>query len=204
MAAATRVRRTQQERREATIRKLLDATTEALIDQGYADASVQEICERAGISQGGLFRHFASREALMVAVGRDVGEQLLQQYRREFESLRSERDPLRLGLELVRKTCRSRLNQAWYELAMAARTRPRLRKALAPLTARYHADIGALARELLPELALALGPTFDAMVGLIVAVFDGEAWRRFVLRDAAGDDARLELLHAATTRLTGL
>ena len=38
---------TQEERREATIRKLLDAATEALIEVGYAGASVQEVCARA-------------------------------------------------------------------------------------------------------------------------------------------------------------
>ncbi|HEX8953487.1 MAG TPA: helix-turn-helix domain-containing protein, partial [Polyangia bacterium] len=64
-------RRTQGERKESTMRKLVDAATEAIIDVGYAEASVQEVCTRAGVSTGGLFRHFASREALMVAVGED-------------------------------------------------------------------------------------------------------------------------------------
>ncbi len=69
----TAARRTQEERRETTIRKLLDAATEALIEDGYAAASVQNVCDRAGLSQGALFRHFATREELMVAVGHDVG-----------------------------------------------------------------------------------------------------------------------------------
>ena len=54
-------RRTQQERREGTIRKLLDAAAETLIEVGYSEASVQRICARAEVSQGALFRHFASR-----------------------------------------------------------------------------------------------------------------------------------------------
>src|SRR4051794_17665171 len=80
-------RRTQQERREGTIRKLLFAATETLIEVGYAEASVQRICARAGVSQGALFRHFPSREALMVAASADVGNRLLLQYREEFEAL---------------------------------------------------------------------------------------------------------------------
>ncbi|MDQ3403638.1 MAG: TetR/AcrR family transcriptional regulator, partial [Actinomycetota bacterium] len=40
-------RRTQRERREATIGKLVNATIDAISDVGYARASVQEICGRA-------------------------------------------------------------------------------------------------------------------------------------------------------------
>jgi AcrR family transcriptional regulator len=209
MVAPARVkpapRRTQEERREGTIRKLLDAATETLIDAGYAEATVQAICERAGVSQGALFRHFPTREALLVAVGEDVGAKTLERYRREFaagrhdtpphpETLRGPSEPLVLAMRLVRTHCRSRLNVAWYELASAARTHPGLRKELEPVAARYHADIEALARDLLPELAAQLGDRFTVLVDTIVAVFDGEVVHRFLLRRPRLDDARLELL----------
>jgi AcrR family transcriptional regulator len=198
MVAAVRVkppaRRTQEERREGTIRKLLDAATETLIDTGYAEASVQAICARAGVSQGALFRHFPTREALMVAVGEDVGKRTLERYRREFEALRGPSEPLVLAMRLVRTHCRSRLNLAWYELASAARTHSTLRKALEPVAARYHADIEALARDLLPGLASQLGDRFTVLVDTIVAVFDGEVVHRFLLKRPRLDEARLELL----------
>jgi AcrR family transcriptional regulator len=187
-------RRTQEERREATIRKLLDAATEALIEDGYAAASVQKICERAGLSQGALFRHFATREELMVAVGHDVGREMLARYRRDFEALRDREQPLALSIRLVRDRCRSRLNQAWYELTMAARTSASLRKHLRPVAAQYLEDIGALAVQLLPELAEALGDRFPVLVDTIVAVFDGESMHRFVLPRPAIDEARIEML----------
>lgn len=192
-----RTPRTQEERREGTIRKLLDAATEALIEDGYAAASVQKICERAGVSQGALFRHFATREELMVAVGEDVGQKTLLRYRREFEGHRDDREraePLVLAMRLVRDRCRSRLNQAWYELAMAARTSPSLRKGLRPMATRYYEDIGRLGVELLPELAAALGERFAVLVDTIVSVFDGESVHRFVLPQPDVDDSRLELL----------
>lgn len=189
-------RRTQEERREGTIRKLLDAAASALIEIGYAGASVQQICARAGVSQGGLFRHFATREALMVAVAEDIGNQVLAAYRSDFEALRAREEPLQLALRLVRASCRSRPNQAWYELAMAARTNATLRKALGPINARYHRDIEGLARQLLPELARTLGDRFPILVDTIVAVFDGESLHRFVLKKPHLDDARVELLAA--------
>jgi len=194
-------RRTQEERREATVRKLLDAATAALIDVGYAGASTQEVCKRADVSTGGLFRHFPTREALMVAVGEDVGRQLLEEYRKRFEALRDERDPLELALRLVRESCRSRLNQAWYELAMAARTNKRLQKAMGPLAEHYFDDIAALAHQLLPDLERALGEYFPIMVSTIIAVFDGEVVHRFMLKKPLVEEARLQLLLALTREL---
>jgi len=195
-------RRTQEERREGTIRKLLDAATGALIDVGYGGATVQVICDRAEVSQGGLFRHFATREELMVAVGEDVGRRILEQYRGKFESRRKSARPVELALELVREATRSRLNQAWYELANAARTNPRLKKALAPVAMQYHADIEAAARLLLPELAAALGDRFSILVDTIVAVFDGESVHRFVIERPKLEARRLELLLAFLEALT--
>jgi AcrR family transcriptional regulator len=205
MAAAARLapRRTQADRRHGTIRKLLDAATEALIEVGYAATSVKEICARADVSHGGLFRHFPTREALMFAVAEDVSRQMLETYRRKFESLRDRQDPLELSMRLTREACRSRLNQAWYELAMAARTSPPLRKALAPLAASYYAAIGKLAHELLPDTAALLGDQFDVFVDTIIAVFDGESVHRFVLKKPPVEDARLELLLSLTRLALG-
>lgn len=187
-------RRTQRERREGTIRKLLDAASETLIEVGYAEASVQRICDRAEVSQGALFRHFATRDELMAAVGADVGARLIDRVRKRFATLsRRERD-LEAALRLVRDTCRSPLNAAWYELELAGRTNPGLRGALEPVARAYFGDITQLARELLPEVALAFGPTFDLVVTSVIALFDGETTHRFLARDPKLEDARLDML----------
>ncbi len=93
------------------------------------------------------------------------------------------------------------MNQAWYELAIAARTNARLKKALAPTAARYYEDIRALARDLLPELAAALGARFDVLVDTIIAVFDGEVVHRFVLPKPKLEEDRIELLLGLTRLL---
>ncbi len=195
------VRRTQQERREATIGKLLDAATETLIEVGHAEASVQRICARAGLSQGALFRHFPTREALMVAVGEHVGAQILARFRKKFATLAERDQDIGAAIALVRDACRSRLNQAWYELSMAARTNPNLRKGIEPVARRYFEDITALARELLPGLAARFGAGFDVLVTSVIALFDGEAVHRYLLREPAIESARLELLVAAMSQL---
>jgi AcrR family transcriptional regulator len=200
-------RRTQRERREGTIRKLLDAATETLIDVGYAEASVQRICDRAGVSQGALFRHFATREDLMVAVGADVGARILERYKKSFATAAKKDSDIEAALRLVRDACRSRLNTAWYELELAARTNENLRAALEPVLRSYFTSITALARELLPDVASALGPAFDMLVTTVIMMFDGETTHRFLVKDPANEDARLaylvrglELMQRPTTR----
>jgi AcrR family transcriptional regulator len=194
-------RRTQKERREGTIRKLLDAATATLIEVGYAEASVQRICARAELSQGALFRHFATREALMVAVGEDVGDRILERYRKKFLSIPAGEASVAAAVRLVRDACRSRLNQAWYELSIAARTNENLRKQLEPAARRYYEDIAIAAREVLPDFAERMGSAFDVIVSTVIAVFDGEAVERFALVRPEVEEARLALLVAAVEHL---
>lgn len=197
-------KRTQRERRETMIRRLLDAATEVVIELGYGEASVQRICARADVSQGALFRHFATREALMVAVVEDVGAKLLAEYRVRFESLPARsRGDLATALRLLRASCRSRLNNAWYELAMAARTSEPLRRGLEPVAQRYHDNIVRVARELFPALSAGLGDAFDVLVTTMIAVFDGEVVHRLMLPpvSAADEDARIDLLAGAIDAL---
>ena len=189
-------RRTQAERREATIRKVLDAASEILVESGYAGTSMQLVATRAGVSIGGLFRHFPTREALMVAVGKDVGAQILAKYTHAFESLHDTEDPLVLALRLLRDTCRSRINQVWLELVHACRTDPALRKALAPVGKEYATQIEDLARALLPDLAASLGDEFGLLVDTVVAVFDGEQLHRMLYTDRELENARIDALAA--------
>lgn len=186
----TAVRRTQKERREGTIRKILDAATETLIEIGYAEASVQRICDRAEVSQGALFRHFPSREDLMVAVGEDVGARILAEYRKKVENNRG----ILNAVELIREACRSKLNAAWYELQIAARTNEHLRAALEPVHRRYYEHIIETARELQPQAALKLGTMFDLVVTSIITLFDGETQHRFLVKNDELEDARLALI----------
>ncbi|HZR36003.1 MAG TPA: helix-turn-helix domain-containing protein [Nevskia sp.] len=190
----TKARRTQQERREATVRKLLDAATEALIEVGYSNTSVQEICQRAGVSHGGLFRHFSSRIELLIRVADDVGDGLLELYRRDFERLRkSTPDELVLALKLLRTNTQSRLHQAWFELQLAARTDRQLHQALLPIWKRRYEATQQLALALLPDAARDI-PDFTVIVDTMVTLFHGEAMDGFLREDAQAEKRRMDWL----------
>jgi AcrR family transcriptional regulator len=192
-------RRTQAQRRVATTRKLLDATTATLVELGYAGTTVQEVCARAGVSQGGLFRHYATRERLVAAAGEDIGERLVDGYRRRLATFGRSDDAI-TALRLLRAASRSKLAQAWFELVIASRTQRGLRRALQPVFRDHYDQIIALAHELWPEVAIRLGPMFTVLVDTIVAAFDGETVRRFVVRSPAVEEQRLGMLAEATRR----
>lgn len=62
-----RRRMTQAERRARTVGRILQATIDAIIELGVDGATIREICERADVSQGGLFRHFKTRNDVLIA-----------------------------------------------------------------------------------------------------------------------------------------
>ena len=59
--------RTQQQRREETIARLLDASIDTIVEVGYARASAAVIARRAEVSDGALFRHFPTMGDFMAA-----------------------------------------------------------------------------------------------------------------------------------------
>jgi len=155
---------------------------------------VQEICQRAGVSHGGLFRHFSSRIELLIRVGDDVGEGLLQLYRRDFERLRkSTPDELVLALKLLRTNTQSRLHQAWFELQLAARTDRQLHEALLPIWKRRYEATQQLALALLPDAARDI-PDFMVIVDTMVTLFHGEAMDGFLREDAQAEKRRMDWL----------
>ena len=66
------VRRTQQERREQTERKVLAAATALIAEHGSRALTLAEVGEAAGYSRGIVSHHFGSRENLLRAVMRDA------------------------------------------------------------------------------------------------------------------------------------
>jgi AcrR family transcriptional regulator len=124
--------RTQRERREATIGKLLDATITTLIEHGYRDTTIGRICDHAGVSHGGLFRHFSSRTALLAAAADEIGRRHLETLRSLVVTPPKGVDPLDALVTFFREATREPLSAAWREVIVAARADAELREAVTP------------------------------------------------------------------------
>ncbi|TCN50114.1 TetR family transcriptional regulator [Rhodococcus sp. SMB37] len=199
MTTPARARRTQQQRREETIGRILDATITSLTELGYAATTIGEICSRSGVSSGGVFRHFPTRLDVMVAAADEVRNRQLSNFRAGLELLGGlGADPagietVRACLTLLRKATRAPVNAAWYELLGAARTDVHLREHLAPMAARYHAAIAEFARAL-PIAERFEAAEFDMILFSLVHLFDGEALVATVHPQPEQEEPRIEFL----------
>ena len=55
-------------RTAGTQRALLDAAREVFVEQGFADASIADVVQRAGSSVGSLYHHFGGKSELFIAL----------------------------------------------------------------------------------------------------------------------------------------
>lgn len=62
-----RLPRTRAQQRAHTRRRLINATIECLVEEGYPALTTRRIAERAGVAQSTLMHHFSAREELIVA-----------------------------------------------------------------------------------------------------------------------------------------
>jgi AcrR family transcriptional regulator len=56
------------ERAEATRERIVRAARELVVEHGYDGVSTGQVLQRAGVSRGGLYHHFAGKQEVMAAV----------------------------------------------------------------------------------------------------------------------------------------
>lgn len=172
--------------------RLADATIEVLDEIGYAGASTQVICDHAGISQGGMFRHFGTRRALLAHAAREVAQRQVSAFRDRLSADRtidSVADARSLVADVV-DLAASPENRTWHELMAAARTDAELRDELQEATDFYHREIMTVAGQLLSNTIA----TADllATMRVILSFVDGLAVATPLTHDQPGIDAAVD------------
>ncbi len=128
----------------AEVRRLIDAAFAVMRTTGDIDPPVRDIVKRAGLSNQAFYRHFASKDALLLAVLADGQRQLVDYLESRVESSADPETQVRLWIEGV-------LAQARNPEAAEA-TRPFAING-ARLADRYPADLVATRAQLLDTLA---------------------------------------------------
>lgn len=139
----TEPRATRQRQRSAATRlRIVEATIATLVALGYGGATVREISRRAGVSQGGLFRHYPTRADVILAAVEHLHARQVAAVRAlvvEHPALDEE------WLSGLRDRARTTENLAWLEVMVAARTDADLRGRIVELMLRQEEELDAIA-----------------------------------------------------------
>lgn len=190
--------RTQQQRREETVARLLQASIDTIIEVGYARASAAVITERAGVSVGALFRHFETMGDFMAATAYEVLRRQLETFTKQVAEIPADRPALPAALTILRDITAGSTNAVLYELMVAARTDEKLMETLQNVLGQYSAKIHDAARAL-PGAESFPEETFPVIVALMTNVFDGAAIVRGVLPQPELEEQRIPMLTALLT-----
>ncbi|CCK65091.1 TetR/AcrR family transcriptional regulator [Mycobacterium canetti] len=190
--------RTQQQRREETVARLLQASIDTIIEVGYARASAAVITKRAGVSVGALFRHFETMGDFMAATAYEVLRRQLETFTKQVAEIPADRPALPAALTILRDITAGSTNAVLYELMVAARTDEKLKETLQNVLGQYSAKIHDAARAL-PGAESFPEETFPVVVALMTNVFDGAAIVRGVLPQPELEEQRIPVLTALLT-----
>ena len=185
--------RTQQQRREETVARLLDASIATIAEVGYARASAAVICKRAKVSDGALFRHFDTMGDFMAATAYEVMRRQLDEFTKRVAEIPSDAPTLEAVLTILRDVTANRTNTVMYELLIAARTDEKLKATLQNVLVQYGEKIYDVARAL-PGVDAFPADTFGVLVAVLTNVFDGAAIVRAVLPHPDIEAQRIPLL----------
>lgn len=190
--------RTQQQRREETVARLLQASIDTIIEVGYARASAAVITKRAGVSVGALFRHFETMGDFMAVTAYEVLRRQLETFTKQVAEIPADRPALPAALTILRDITAGSTNAVLYELMVAARTDEKLKETLQNVLGQYSAKIHDAARAL-PGAESFPEETFPVIVALMTNVFDGAAIVRGVLPQPELEEQRIPMLTALLT-----
>ena len=202
MAAPAATAEPRQARSRATRRRLLRACVASLAERGLAGTTTPEVCRRAGVSQGALFKHFPSKHALLAAAVEDLFASLVAEYRRGLSAVSASEDRVGAAVRRLWEIMTRPTLQAVFELMVAGRSDPQLRRALEAVQARHLDNLRGAARELFPSAA-GDGADLDALLDVVLSALQGASLGALVLSDPAADAKRLELLTALARRVLG-
>jgi AcrR family transcriptional regulator len=192
--------RTQQQRREETVGRLLEASIASIIEVGYARASAAVITKRAGVSVGALFRHFETMSDFMAATASEVLRRQVESFTKQVAQIPADRPALQAALTILRDITGGSTNAVLYELMIAARTDEKLGAHLRDVLAQYTAKILDAARAL-PGADAIGDETFPVLVALMTNVFDGAAIVRGIFPEPDIEEQRIALLSKLITGL---
>ena len=172
-------RRTQDQRRAETRRRLLDATIDCVSELGYAGATTRRIAERADVSVGAVTHHFQYRVDLVAAAVEELVRRRLVALRQALDALPDDRpERIRATLDLLWGDFSGPLFTVMVKLWIAAGDEEELYARMVPL----ERLLARAAAKLQPELGLdpgeGTGMSVNPRFAVVVSTLRGLALSR--------------------------
>jgi len=172
-------------------RRLLEATVDCLVEDGWSGTSTTLVSQRAGVSRGAQLHHFPTKNALVVAAVEHLSELRGAELRDAATRVPGGPGRTRAVLAMLADHFTSPVFTAALELWVAARTDPTLRAAVGPLEQRvgreaHRIAVAALgADEERPGVRELVQATLDLVRGLgLATTLTDDAARRGRILDA--------------------
>ena len=131
MTAPTTARVPQEERTRAMRARLLEATVELLVENGFSGTSTTLVSERAGVSRGAQLHHFPTKNDLVVAAVSHLTERRGEELAARAAELPSGKQRTRAVIQMLGDHFAGPVFTAALELWVAARTDEALLEAVA-------------------------------------------------------------------------
>jgi AcrR family transcriptional regulator len=174
---------TQAERRESTRAAFIQAAADSLRKNGLSGFTTSDVVRRAGMSNGALFRYFATRTELLSATVQFVFARLRDEYAERYVALASTEVTPQSLLTLLWNVYDDPYLAAVYEVYGAARTDEALRAAIEPMIREHVEIIHQLAHDIVTLVSDADDDVIREMVWVAALSMQGLALSRPVYID---------------------
>ena len=192
---------TQAERRESTRAAFIQAAADSLRKNGLSGFTTSDVVRRTGMSNGALFRYFATRTDLLSATVQFVFARLRDEYAERYVALASTEVTPQSLLTLLWNVYDDPYLAAVYEVYGAARTDEALRAAIDPMIREHVEIIHQLAHDIVTLVADAEDDVIREMVWVAALSMQGLALSRPVYVDPYGGEQLVDTLARLSERV---
>ncbi|GGX09183.1 TetR/AcrR family transcriptional regulator [Streptomyces noursei] len=177
-------------RRPQTTARLLEAARETFADRGFHGASIEEICERAGLTRGAFYSNYRTKEELFFALFDLHARRVVERLATAVEEMQDTEDPLRTLIS--RTSALDETERRWYllstEFTLHAIRHPDTARTLAEHDRRLRAEIAELLAVLFDRLGRRPTVALDSLARLVTALHEGSLAQSLVEPDRLPPD----------------
>ncbi len=188
-------RRSQEQRRQNTQERVLNAALDILAEDGYARFTTTAVAARAGVSRGAQENYFPTKTDLIAAATSHAMDSATAHAAKSAQAARTASDPLQLFLDDSREFFLSRSYRAMVELALAGRSEPALSRIHRAAFVKFRRDLDRVWTRTLIEAGLPQ-QLVEEFVELTVYLLRGMALTELILPQRMSPAALMRKWHA--------